>query len=50
MDPATGIVTLPAHVAGHEMLKLLVEAGVRVDSWQPHKPTLEEFYLGMTGA
>ena len=28
----------------------LVQAGIRVDSWQPHKPTLEEFYLGMTGA
>ena len=50
MDPATSIVTLPAHVAGHEMLKQLVDAGVRVDSWQPHKPTLEEFYLGMTSA
>jgi predicted ATPase len=33
-----------------QLLKLLVDAGVRVDSWQPHKPTLEEFYLGMTGA
>jgi ABC-2 type transport system ATP-binding protein len=32
------------------MLRQIVEAGVRVDSWQAHKPTLEEFYLGMTGA
>lgn len=50
MDPVTNIVSVPAHTVGHEMLKLLVDAGVRVDSWQPHKPTLEEFYLGMTGA
>jgi ABC-2 type transport system ATP-binding protein len=50
LDPVTSRVELPSHTVGHEMLKLLVDAGVRVDSWQPHKPTLEEFYLGMTGA
>jgi hypothetical protein len=32
-----------------ELLKLLVESGVRVDSWQPYKPTLEEFYRQQTG-
>jgi ABC-2 type transport system ATP-binding protein len=46
----THIVQLPAHALGHELLKQLVDAGVRVDAWQPHKPTLEEFYLDLTGA
>jgi ABC-2 type transport system ATP-binding protein len=50
LNPETSRVELPTHTVGHEMLKLLVDAGVRVDSWQPHKATLEEFYLGMTGA
>lgn len=49
LDAATRLVELPPHLAGHELLKRLVDAGVRVDAWQPHKPTLEEFYLGMTG-
>ncbi len=49
-DPVTNLMELPPHLVGHELLKTLVEAGVRVDSWQPHKPTLEEFYLGLTGA
>ncbi len=48
LDAAAGLVELPPHVAGHDMLRQLVEAGVRVESWQPHKPTLEEFYLGQT--
>jgi ABC-2 type transport system ATP-binding protein len=48
MNPATNLVELPSYLPGHELLKTLVEAGVRVDSWQPHKPTLEEFYLGLT--
>lgn len=46
----THIVQLPPHALGHELLKQLVDAGVRVDAWQPHKPTLEEFYLDLTGA
>ena len=45
---ADGLLELPAHVSGHEALRQLVEAGVRVDAWQPHQPTLEEFYLGLT--
>ncbi|SKA96956.1 ABC-2 type transport system ATP-binding protein [Prosthecobacter debontii] len=49
-DAATRQITLPPHLAGHEVLKQLVEAEVRVESWQPHKATLEEFYLGLTGA
>jgi len=50
MDPVSNLIELPPHVVGHEMLQQLVQAGIRVDSWQPHKPTLEEFYLGLTGA
>lgn len=48
LDPVTQLVELPPHLVGHELLKNLVESGVRVDAWQAHKPTLEEFYLGMT--
>ncbi len=49
-DAVTNLVELPPHVPGHEMLRQIVEAGARVESWTAHKPTLEEFYLGMTGA
>lgn len=49
LDAVNGMVELPPHVAGHEMLARLVEGGVRVESWQAHRPTLEEFYLGQTG-
>lgn len=49
MDPVTSKVELPKHTLGHELLKLLVDSGVRVDSWQPYKPTLEEFYRQQTG-
>lgn len=49
-DPVTQLVALPSHTVGHELLKQLVEAHVRIDAWQPHQPTLEEFYLGMTSA
>lgn len=48
-DPVTGQTELPAHLPGYEAVKKLVEAGVRVESWQPHTATLEDFYLGMTG-
>lgn len=49
-DAITHLVGLPPHLAGPDVLKLLVDDGVRVEAWQPHKPTLEEFYLGLTGA
>lgn len=42
------LIELPPHLLGHEMVKLLVEGGVRVETWQPHKPTLEEVYMGLT--
>lgn len=49
-DPVGGLVELPPHLTGPELLRQIVESGARVESWQPHKPTLEEFYLGLTGA
>lgn len=48
-DPADGQVNLPQGQAGHETLRALVEGGVRVEAWQPHVATLEDFYLGLTG-
>jgi len=48
-DPATGLVDLPPHLSGPELLRQIVDSGARVDLWQPHQPTLEEFYLGLTG-
>jgi ABC-2 type transport system ATP-binding protein len=42
-----GLVELPDHVPGHEVVRALVEGGVRVESWQPHKQSLEELYLGL---
>lgn len=43
-----GMVELPAHLLGPDLVKKLVEAGVRVEAWQPHRRTLEDFYLGLT--
>jgi ABC-2 type transport system ATP-binding protein len=42
-----GIVELPPEMEGHLVLKSIVDGGVRVGSWQPHKPSLEELYLGL---
>lgn len=42
-----GIVELPPEMEGHLVLKAIVDGGVRVGSWQPHKPSLEELYLGL---
>lgn len=42
-----GIVELPPGMEGHEVLRALVEGGVRVESWRPHKQSLEELYLGL---
>ncbi len=43
-----GMVELPLHLLGSDLVKNLVEGGVRIDAWQPHRSTLEEFYLGLT--
>jgi len=42
-----GIVELFGEIPGHEVLRALVEGGVRVSSWQPHRQSLEELYLGL---
>lgn len=42
-----GIVELPPPMEGHTVLRALVEGNVRVESWQPHKQSLEELYLGL---
>lgn len=43
-----GEVELPPHVLGPEFIKHLVEAGVRIEAWQPMKRTLEDMYLKLT--
>jgi ABC-2 type transport system ATP-binding protein len=42
-----GVVELPKERAGHEVVKALVEDGVRVESWMPHAQSLEELYHGL---
>jgi ABC-2 type transport system ATP-binding protein len=44
----SGIVSLPEHLVGHELLRRLVEAGVRVEHWATHQPSLEELYLSLS--
>jgi ABC-2 type transport system ATP-binding protein len=44
-----GAVELPPDILGHEFIKRLVEAGVRVEGWQPQRRTLEDSYLELTG-
>jgi len=39
-----------ADVTGSSVLALLVKAGVAVDSWTPHRRTLEDWYLELTHA
>ena len=45
-----GMVELPPHLLGSDIVRHLVEGGIRVDGWQQHRRTLEEFYLEQTGA
>ena len=47
---ADGSVELPPDILGHEFLRRLVEAGVRVESWQVQKKNLEDCYLELTSA
>jgi ABC-2 type transport system ATP-binding protein len=44
-----GAVDLPPDILGHEFVKRLVEAGVRVEGWQQQRRTLEDSYLELTG-
>jgi len=46
----TGKVELPPHLLGPDIVRHLVEGGIRIDGWQVHRRTLEEFYLEQTGA
>ena len=47
---ADGSVELPPDILGHDFLRRLVEAGVRVESWQVQKKNLEDCYLELTSA
>lgn len=40
-----GILTLPAGLSGPEALARLVQAGIRIHAWTPHRRTLEDCYL-----
>lgn len=44
-----GVVELPDDVRGPDFVKALVEGGVRILSWAPVKPSLEDVYLELTG-
>jgi ABC-2 type transport system ATP-binding protein len=44
-----GWVELPENVTGPDFVKALVDGGVRVQSWGPEKPSLEDIYLELTG-
>jgi ABC-2 type transport system ATP-binding protein len=43
-----GIVEVPLNMEPHELVAALVQGGVQVRSWQPHRRTLEELYMGLS--
>ena len=43
-----GIVELPVGRESHELVSILVQGGVKVKVWQPHRRTLEELYMGLS--
>ncbi len=43
-----GIVEVPLNMEPHELVAALVNGRVQVHSWQPHRRTLEELYMGMS--
>lgn len=45
---ADGIVELPQGMEGPELLAALVRDGLRVQSWAPHRRTLEDWYLELS--
>jgi ABC-2 type transport system ATP-binding protein len=45
---ADGLIQLTHTLTGPEVLSGLVKAGVRVDSWTPHRKTLEDFYMDLS--
>lgn len=43
-----GIVEVPMNMEPHELVAALVQGGVQVGSWQSHRRTLEELYMGLS--
>jgi len=43
-----GIVEVPPEMQPHELVAALVHGKVQVGSWQPHRHTLEELYMGLS--
>lgn len=43
-----GIVEVPLEMEPHELVAALVRGNVQVNTWQPHRRTLEELYMGMS--
>ncbi|MBK8092027.1 MAG: ABC transporter ATP-binding protein [Verrucomicrobiaceae bacterium] len=44
-----GIVEVPLEMEPHQLAAALVNGGVPIHSWQPHRRTLEELYMGLSG-
>ncbi len=43
-----GLVEVPLNMEPHELVATLVRGGVQVNSWQLHRRTLEELYMGLS--
>lgn len=43
-----GIVEVPLAMEPHELVAALVQGNVQVSTWQPHRRTLEELYMGLS--
>lgn len=43
-----GIVEVPLSMEPHDLVAALVQGGAQVQSWQPHRRTLEELYMGLS--
>ncbi|HEY1051635.1 MAG TPA: hypothetical protein VGE39_17810, partial [Prosthecobacter sp.] len=43
-----GIVEVPLSMEPHELVAALVRGNVQVNTWQPHRATLEELYMGLS--
>lgn len=43
-----GIVEVPLEMEPHELVAALVRGNAQVHTWQPHRRTLEELYMGMS--
>ncbi len=43
-----GVVEVPLNMEPHELVAALVNGKVQVHSWQPHRRTLEELYMGLS--